>query len=300
MKSISITLLATHAAAFPSLRNGLPSKFNCDSAQTRLACLALRRKCCRDPNGEPDSMCLLSCPEEIVMAQKDTAMFEYVVNIQADDDLSVQTTGEPKDWAATWTSKSVDSGLELDVSINDEDGDAYVTLSTSNGDLCELDLGINLNTFEPMVDTMVQNGLACEVGETKDDDGLKTVMVSVVPYDNGNLDCRQQVVGAAGLPCLPTMIMATEQKQEPVACKVCDAVYRGYKTIISKENVTVAALENLGQTMCHTFDIFGSTQDQVCDIIINATSQIREAIVNGITPNHVCEKVVAPLNVSCA
>ena len=225
-------------------------------------------------------------------------MYAYTVKILGDD-LNVRTTGQPKDWAATWTLSEIDSGLELSVGIDDEDGDAYVYVSINDDHSCQLDLGINLNTLEPMVNTMTQNGLACNVQDTiVGDDGRKIITVSTEMYDDGQFDCRQKVVGAAGLPCVPTMMMT--MKQEPASCKICEAVYEGYKTIISKENVTVAALENLGQTMCHTFDLFGKTQDQVCDIIINATSEIREAIVKGVTPDSICGTVLSTLNITCA
>ena len=171
-------------------------------------------------------------------------------------------------------------------------------MSSNDDHSCQLDLGISryVRAHGEYVDS---KRLACHVQDTiVGDDGRKIITVSTEMYDDGEFDCRQKVVGAAGLPCVPMMMMT--MKQEPAPCKICDAVYEGYKTIISKENVTVAALENLGQTMCHTFDFFGKTQDQVCDIIINATSEIREAIVKGVTPDHVCDKVLSKVNVTCA
>ena len=64
---------------------------------------ALKRKCCRDPNGEGDSMCLDSCPMMLLQEEEvEESMYAYTVKILSDD-LSVRTAGQPKDWAATWT-----------------------------------------------------------------------------------------------------------------------------------------------------------------------------------------------------
>ena len=58
---------------------------------------------------------MLSLQEEEV----EESMYAYTVKILGDD-LNVRPTGQPKDWAATWTLSEIDSGLELSVGIDDE------------------------------------------------------------------------------------------------------------------------------------------------------------------------------------
>ena len=55
-------------------------------------------------------MCLDSCPMlDEVTEEVYEATYEYVVKILGDG-LSVSTAGEPKDWAATWSLKTLDVG----------------------------------------------------------------------------------------------------------------------------------------------------------------------------------------------
>lgn len=134
---------------------------------------------------------------------------------------------------------------------------------------------------------MQQKGLRCTVSE-KRNTTEKNVQLQTQVYKNHEYDCEQKVIGAAGLRCVPVKA-DFELKTPPLPCRICEDVYGAYTFAISKENATVAALETLGLTMCDTFDLFGETQKTVCGAVVNATTEIREAIVAGVTPSHFCE-----------